>query len=205
MAEADIFDPQDRVELLDGEVVDVGSLPTLYRFTVEDFHRMADAEIFDPDARVELLDGEIVEMSPIGNRHAGSVNRLTAFFTAGLGPRVVVAVQNPIQIGDFSQPQPDLVLLRPRPDFYGDGHANPPDVLLAVEVADTSLRYDLLRKAPLYVDGGITEVWVVDLPDRILHVFRAGDYLELRAGESVSPEAFPDLVLELAALLGGAR
>ena len=202
LAEADIFDPEDRVELLDGEVIDVGSAPTIFRFTVDDFHRMADADIFDPEARVELLDGEVVELTPIGTRHSGCVNRLNAFFTAGLGARVVVAVQNPMQIGDFSQPQPDLVVLRARPDFYSEHHPLPPDVLLAVEVADTSLRYDLLRKAPLYVAGGIQEVWVADLADRIVHVFREGMYAERRAGDTLAPAAFPDLTLEVATILG---
>ena len=201
MAEADILPPQG-VELLDGEVMYVGSNAKKYRFTADEFDRMAEAGVFDPDSRVELLDGEIVELRPIGTRHAGGVNRLTAYFTAGLGPRAVVAVQNPIRVGDFSQPQPDLVLLRPRPDFYAERRPLPTDVLLAVEVADTSLRFDLRRKAPLYVAGGLPEVWVIDLRAKILHVFRSGTQLELRAGESVSPEAFPEFVLEVAAVLG---
>lgn len=172
------------------------------RFTVEEFRRMAEAGVFDPEARVELLDGEVIEMSPIGSRHAGCVNRLTYYFIARLGLRAVVSPQNPIQIGDFSQPQPDVVVLRPRPDFYGDQHALPPDVLLAVEVADTSLRYDLLRKAPLYIAGGLPEVWVVDMADCVVHVFRSGGHTEHRAGESLAPLAFPDLVLEVTAILG---
>jgi len=195
MAEADI--------LPEGDVADASSSPrTKRRFTVEEFRRMDEAGIFDPEARVELLDGEVIEMSPIGTRHAGCVNRLIYHFVTRLGARAVVAPQNPIQIGNFSQPQPDVVVLRPRPDFYGDQHALPPDVLLAVEVADTSLRFDLRRKAPLYTAGGLPEVWVVDVAGGVVHVFRAGAHTEHRAGDSLAPLAFPDLVLEVTAILG---
>lgn len=176
--------------------------PTTYRFTVDDYHRMAEADIFGPEDRVELIDGEVVEMSPIGSRHAGCVNRLTRLMTAYLGDRAIVAVQNPIQVGDLSEPQPDLVLLRPRPDFYADHHALPPDVLLVIEVAETSLRFDLERKAPLYVTGGIPEVWVVDLAAEVVQVFTPGAQVRAGRGEAVSPGAIPDLVLEVAALLG---
>jgi len=176
--------------------------PTTYRFTVDDYHRMAEADIFGPDDRVELIDGEVVEMSPIGSRHAGCVNRLNRLLTANLGERAIVAVQNPIQVGDLSEPQPDLVLLRPRPDFYADHHALPPDVFLVIEVAETSLRFDLERKAPLYVAGGIPEVWVVDLADGVVQVFTPGTQVRLSRRDGASPGAFPDLVVEVASILG---
>lgn len=163
---------------------------------------MAEADIFGPEDRVELIDGEVVEMSPIGSRHAGCVNRLTRLFTSGLGERVVVAVQNPIQVGDISEPQPDLVLLRPRADFYAEHHAMPPDVLLVVEVAETSLRFDLQRKAPLYLAGGVLEVWVVDVVAGAVQVFRPGTQLRLSPGDVLSPEAFPDLVVPVTDILG---
>lgn len=163
---------------------------------------MARAEVFDEDYRVELLEGEVVEMTPIGSRHAGCVNLLTHRLVSGVGDRAVVGVQNPIQVGDLSEPQPDLVLLRPRSDFYAEHHPLPPEVLLVVEVADSSLRYDLGRKAPLYVAAGIPEVWVVDLVDRVVHVTRGDDVLQLRAGGTLAPLAFPDIVLEVAAVLG---
>lgn len=172
--------------------------PVAYRFTVDDYHRMAEAEVFGPEERVELLDGEVMWMTSIGSRHAGCVNRLNRRFVVGVGDRAVVAVQNPIQIGDFSEPQPDLVLLRPQPDFYAGHHGLPPDVFLVIEVSDTSLVYDLRRKAPLYVAGGIPEVWVVDLGARVVHVSTADGTRQLVPGDTLAPLAFPDLVLDVA-------
>ena len=162
---------------------------------------MAEAEIFDPKDRVELIDGEVVKMSPIGTRHGACVDRLARVFFAAAGEQVIVRVQGAIQVGEYSQPQPDLSILPFRPDFYADHHPMPPDVLLVVEVADTSLRHDLVRKAPLYVSGGVPEVWVVDLVAEVVHVTRGGTTSELRAGESLAPLAFPDLVLEVTAIL----
>jgi len=176
--------------------------PSAYRFSVEDYHRMAEADIFGPDDRVELVDGEIVEMTAIASRQAGCINRLNRLLTPALGERAVVAIQNPIEVGDFSEPQPDLVLLRPRPDFYSDHHAMPRDVLLVIEAADTSLRFDLDRKAPLYLAAGIPEVWVIDLVAAVVRVFRSGGLSSLSAGDSLSPEAFPDVVLRVADVLG---
>ena len=174
--------------------------PTAYRFTVKDYHRMAEADVFEPDDRVELVDGEVVKMSPIGTRHAACVRRLTHSMMP-LGTRAIVSVQHPVQLGEFSEPEPDLALLCWRDDFYADHHATPPDIHLVIEVADTSLRHDLLRKAPLYIAGGVPEVWVVDLVADVVHVTRGGTTSPLRAGESLAPLAFPDLVLEVAAIL----
>jgi Uma2 family endonuclease len=176
--------------------------PMAHRFTVKDYHRMAEADVFEPDDRVELIDGEVFEMAPIGSRHAATVRRLTAVLQLGVSDRAILGVQDPVQIGERSEPQPDVTLLRRRPDFYSDHHPTPPDVLLVVEVADTSLRHDLLRKAPMYLAGGVPEVWVVDLVAGVVHVMRAEATMELRAGESISPLAFPDVVIEVAAILG---
>ena len=122
---------------------------------------MAEADIFDPDDRVELIDGEVVEMSPIGTPHASTVDRLTRMFHLGIGGRAIIRTQGPIQIGDFSEPEPDIAVLREREDFYAAHHPMPPDVLLVVEVSESPLRYDTDRKTPLYAAGGIPEVWVV--------------------------------------------
>src|SRR2546426_2118990 len=133
------------------------------RFTVDEYHRMAEAGIFSEDESVELLEGEIVEMTPISSRHAACVNKLTRLFTRELGERVVVSVQNPVALTETSEPQPDLALLRPRADFYAAGHPGPEDVLLMVEVADTSATSDRAVKVPLYARAGIEEVWLIDL------------------------------------------
>jgi len=175
--------------------------PTAYRFTVKDYHRMAEAEIFDPKDRVELVDGEVVEMSPIGTRHGACVSRLLHLVLPQIGDRAIVIAQQPVQIGEFSEPEPDFALLRWRDDFYADHHANPPDIYLVIEAADTSLRHDLLRKAPLYIAGGVPDVWVVDLVAEVVHVTRGGTTCLLRAGDSVAPLAFPDLIIDLSAIL----
>lgn len=115
---------------------------------------MAEADVFAPDDRVELLDGEVLDMAASDSRHAGCVNRLTYLFVSRLRERSVVAVQNPIEVDEYSEPQPDVVLLRPRADFYSNHHALPADVLLVIEVADTTLRFDLERKTTLTSRGG---------------------------------------------------
>jgi len=168
-------------------------------FTVEEYERMAQADILTAAERVELLNGEIVEMSPIGTHHAACVNRLNKLFSQLVGENALVSVQNPIRLSDRSQPQPDLTLLQPRSDFYATAHPQPKDVLLIVEVADTSADYDRQVKIPLYVDAGIVEVWLVDLGVQSLEVYRqpsANGYQQiqqLRHNQQIFLQALPDL------------
>ncbi|MDM7323431.1 MAG: Uma2 family endonuclease [Thermus sp.] len=142
-----------------------------YRFTAEDFHRMAEAGILPEDARVELLEGEIVNMSPIGKRHAYALNALVDLLSPLVG-QAVLSVQNPLVLGPATEVYPDLALLKPPRTRYRDRLPQGEDVLLLVEVADTSLAYDLEVKLPLYAKAGIPEVWVVDLTRDRLLVFR---------------------------------
>jgi Uma2 family endonuclease len=178
------------------------------RFTVDDYYRMAEVGILTEDDRVELLDGEIVEMSPIGSDHAGHVKRLTALFTSRLGARVVVGVQDPVRLSRHSEPQPDIALLRPRADFYARAHPLPADVLLLIEVADTSVETDRRIKMPLYARAGIGEVWLVDLTTERVEVYREpvdDGYRKIRTlarGQALGPLAFPDLALRVDDLLG---
>src|SRR5262247_3069789 len=135
-----------------------------YRFTVDEYERLAQARVLTQTDRVELLDGEIVEMTPIGDRHASVVARLTSLFSKYLGDRSIVWVQNPIQLRVVrSMPQPDVVLVRPRADFYAAGKPGPDDVLLLIEVMDTSAESDRGVKLPLYARAGIPEAWLLDL------------------------------------------
>jgi Uma2 family endonuclease len=122
-------------------------------FTADEFERMAERGVFLEDARLELVEGEIVEMSPIGKRRAACVDLLAELFRERLQRQVIVRVQNPIQLDDHSEPQPDLALLRRREDFYRDALPTPDDVLLVVEVADTSVEYDRQVKLPIYARG----------------------------------------------------
>src|SRR5262249_50900301 len=142
-------------------------------FTVDEYHRMAEAGVFGPEERVELIDGEIIQMSPIGPRHAGGVINLNRILITRLGNRAVVSPQNPVVIWPRSGPQPDLLVLRPRPASYSRAHPTPADVLLAIEVADTTARFDRIVKARLYARARIGEYWLVDVDEERVDVFRA--------------------------------
>src|ERR1051326_5583717 len=152
----------------DGMVVDIQRK----RFTVDEYYRMAEVGILDPDDRLELIEGEIIQMSPIGDRHAGCVNRANDLFTNLFRGRAVVTVQNPVRLNKFNEPQPDLTLCKWRADFYSSHHPRPDEILLAVEVADTTLRKDLKLKLPIYARLGIAELWIEDLPHNRILVFR---------------------------------
>jgi Uma2 family endonuclease len=167
-------------------------------FTVDEYHRMAEAGIFHPDERVELIEGEIIEMSLIGPRHAGCVINANRLFITRLGDRMVLSPQNPVTIRPRSEPQPDLTLLRPREVSYSEALPTPEDVILAVEVADTTVRFDRLVKARLYARSGIGEFWLLLPNDRAVEIHRGpgpDGYAEVTrhgAGQAVSPLAFPE-------------
>jgi Uma2 family endonuclease len=140
-------------------------------FTVREFHDMVRGGVFHEDDRVELLAGEVLEMTAIGSRHAGCVNYLTNTLTAQLGPSAIVSVQNPMILDDYSEPQPDVLVLRPRADFYRDGHPTPADVRIVMEVADTSEDFDRRAKLPRYARAGIPEAWLIVLGGDAVDVY----------------------------------
>jgi Uma2 family endonuclease len=144
---------------------------TRYKFTVEEYGRMGEAGVFSPDVRVELIEGEIVNMSPIGERHAAAVDLVADIARERLGRNVIVRVQNPIRLDDHSEPQPDISILKRRDDFYKHAHPRPEDILLVIEVSDSTLEYDRRVKVPLYARAGIPEVWIVSLADERVEVF----------------------------------
>ena len=162
--------------------------PCRHRLTVSDFHRMGEAGIFAPGDRVELIDGEVIDLSPIGAIHAAIVARLTAFLCRSVGRGVIVWCQNPLRLDDVSEPEPDIALLRPRADGYMSAHPGPEDVLVVIEVADTSLAYDLGVKVPLYARHGISEAWVIDAATRQTRVFREPSTEGYRRELLVGPE-----------------
>ena len=162
--------------------------PCRHRLTVSDFHRMGEAGIFAAGDRVELIDGEVIDMSPIGALHAAIVARLTAFLCRSVGSGVIVWCQNPIRLDEASEPEPDIALLRPRADGYMSAHPGPEDVLVVIEVADTSLAYDLGVKVPLYARHGIPEAWVIDAATRQTRVFREPSAEGYRRELLVGPE-----------------
>lgn len=177
-------------------------------FTVAEYNRMGEAGIFTEDDRVELIEGEIIEMSPIGRRHAACVDRLTELLSERLRRKAIVRVQSPVVLNDYAEPQPDVALLRRRDDFYERSLPAPGDVLLVVEVADTTLEYDRQIKVPLYARAGIPEVWVVNLPDEQVEVHArpaGGAYQDVRRharGEAVNSAAAPGLTVTVDEILG---
>lgn len=178
------------------------------RFDIGDYYRMAEAGILRPDERVELIDGEVVRMSPMGSRHAGCVHRLNNFFARILGEKVIVACQCPLRLSDFSEPEPDIALLKPRDDFYTSSHPEPSDVLLLAEVADSSSGFDRDVKLPLYAAAGVEEVWIVDLAADQVRVHRLPEgrvyrqTAEFEDDDSFAPAAFPDAKLRASDLVG---
>ncbi|MBM2812426.1 MAG: hypothetical protein HW416_3185 [Chloroflexi bacterium] len=180
------------------------------QFTVADYYRMAEAGILTEDDRVELIEGEIVEMPPIGDRHASCVDRTTVLFARLFGGRAHLRIQNPLRSSNRSEPVPDLMLLRPRPDFYASGHPTPSDVLLLVEVSDSSEAYDRRVTLPLYAREGVQEVWIFDLGRSVVRVHRepspTGYALVAthRRGERIAPAAFPDIAIRVEEVIGPA-
>src|ERR1700677_2166033 len=135
---------------------DTDLVPTRHRLNVDDYHRMAEAGILGEDDRVELIDGELIDMAPIGQDHIATVNGLAHAVFLACGDQAIVSVQTPARRDGFSDPQPDVTLFRPRADNYRTGERpGPADVLLLVEVADSSLRYDRTVKLPLYARARI--------------------------------------------------
>ncbi len=141
-------------------------------FTLDDYHRLAEVGMLGEDDRVELLDGQIVEMSPIGPRHAAAVRNLARLLYRRLGDAVLLGVQDPVVLDPRSEPQPDIAVLKPRRDAYSGAHPRPGDVLLVIEVADTSLESDRDVKLPLYAAAGISEAWLLDLEHEVVEVHR---------------------------------
>lgn len=144
---------------------------------------MAEVGLLAPEARVELIEGEIMDMAPIGPLHVGTVMMLDQRLHQTVGSRAMILCHGSIVLGEYSQPQPDLAVLRPRADFYRAGHATATDTLLVIEVSDTTWRYDRDTKVPFYARHGIPEVWIVDLPRSMLHFFRG------RSGEGYADES----------------
>lgn len=178
------------------------------RFSVEEYYRMAEAGILAPDERVELIEGDVIEMNPIGSPHAGCVKRSNKLFSRCLGDRALISVQDPVRLSKHSEPEPDLMLLRPRADSYAESHPEPGDVLLLLEVAWSSLGIDKNIKMPLYASHGIPEAWLADLDGGRLLVHRLpgpdgyGHLQILVRGQRIAPLAFPDVEVAVEELLG---
>ena len=184
------------------------NVPTRRRFTVAEYYALAEIGILAENDRVELLDGDLIVMPPIGDWHAAGVKLFANTMPPALQSRAMIAVQDPVRLDEHSEPQPDVMLLRWRDDFYGGGHPGPADVLLLIEVSDTTVEYDRNAKLPRYARAGIPEVWIVNRPARRIEGYTkpSGDaYTTVRyagPGETIAPQAFPDIVLEVNRIIG---
>ncbi len=178
---------------------------TRRRFTVHEYHRMGEVGILHEDDRIELIDGELIEMTAIGTRHFTCVNRLTHLLVGSVGEDIIVSIQNPVRLNEYSEPQPDVALIRARD--YRESLPTPDDVLLLIEVSDTTLAYDRGLKLSRYAQSGIPEVWIVDLKGGRIehHTSPSGDLYRhvklVRRGETIDSAALPDTDVRVADVL----
>lgn len=181
--------------------------PTRHRLDVGAYYRMAEAGILANPHRVELIDGDIIDMAAIGSPHAAVTNKLARLLSRSLSDDVaLVSVQTPLRIDDFNEPEPDVMLLRPRDDNYRASHPGPADVFLLIEVSETSLAYDRSVKLALYARFGVPEVWIVDLIGAAVEIYREpeeGAYAsrERLANGSLAPALVPTVTIDIAGLL----
>ncbi len=178
-----------------------------YRLTSAMYREIVEKGILSEDDRVELIEGELVAMPPIGSEHMGVVNQIAERLISQLGSHSIVSIQGPIHLSDFSTPQPDLALLAPRRDYYKRSLPQPGDIMLVIEVADSSLAYDREVKTPLYARANIPEAWIVNLIDRWIEVYRDPSpvgyttLLKVLPGKSIAPQTFPDVTIIVDELL----
>ncbi len=179
-----------------------------HRWTIDEYYRMAETGILKPDARVELIEGVIVDMSPIGDRHLATVARLDDLCHQRFGQSVIVFTQSPVRLGHRLEPEPDVLVVRRRPDYYASGKPGPADVLLIIEVADSSLDYDRQVKAAMYAQAGILDYWIVNLVDDQVEVHREPTpegykTVEIaRRGDTIQLVAFPAVTIAVTDILG---
>ena len=176
-------------------------------FTVKDYHRMAESGIFDPDERVELLAGQIIKMTAKGTAHEAAITRTERLLRNRLGEQVLLRLQSPIQLNDYSEPEPDIAVVTVDPLDYDDHHPTTSEVYLIIEVADSSLNRDLEVKATIYAQSGVTDYWVLDVNERQLHVFREPSQdgyqreVILRDEATIFPLAFPKCLIRVREML----
>ncbi|HEV2763107.1 MAG TPA: Uma2 family endonuclease [Pyrinomonadaceae bacterium] len=170
-------------------------------FNVSEYYRLGEIGVLKEDDRVELIEGDIFEMSPIGKRHAACVLKISTHLSRRIGDSALVSVQNPVRLDDLSEPVPDVAVLRPRADFYAEAHPTPEDVLLVIEVSDTTVRFDRNKKVPLYARAGVPEAWLVNLSKNEVEVYSRpedGVYQQVRRvrrGGRLRSSLFPSLAL----------
>lgn len=186
----------------------VSRTATPKRFSVADFRKMTEIGILPEESGWEIIDGYLIDKMPIGTKHASVVRKLEKFFERNFGDKAIISGQNPIHLDEYNEPEPDVALLKLRADFYAESHPTPADVLLLVEVSDSTLEYDRETKKNLYAEAGIAEFWLVNLKNDTIEVYahpKNGNYYSARIlepGETIESAAVEDLTLALNEILG---
>ncbi|MCD9188387.1 MAG: Uma2 family endonuclease [Pyrinomonadaceae bacterium] len=184
------------------------ALPKRKIFTVNEYHKMIDAGVFVGNSDYELIEGEIVKKMTQGDLHIACINRLNMFFAPRLAEQAIVSIQNAVVISDISEPEPDVALLKFREDFYASGKARAEDVLLLIEVSDSTVKYDRDVKVRLYAEAEVAEVWLINLPRQLVEVYTQaenGKYKivgKFNKTQTLSPKFLPDLKIKVADILG---
>ena len=164
------------------------------RYTADEYQRMGQVGILPEGGRLELIDGEVLAMTPIGTQHNACVNRAMRALVRAAGDDAIVQAQGSVRLDLYHEPQPDLVLFRPRADFYASRHAGPDDILLIIEIADSSIEYDRDVKARIYAESGVPEYWLADLNANLVSRYfspERGAFRSLekyRRGQSLAPQ-----------------
>ena len=177
-------------------------------FTIHDYARMRESGILTENDRVELIDGEIRNMSPIGPHHAAIVTKIVKFLTNQLNDTAIVSPQNPVQLNDYTEPQPDIAVLHYRDDYYSQAHPTADDILLLIEVADTTLKYDREEKIPRYAGAGVPEAWIVNVPEQLIEQYTfpvKGQYTHIQKvllGDTITSPTVSSIALDTSLILG---
>ena len=197
-----------RVKLVSIEVYMSATSVLKRLFTVKEYYLMYESGVFANGERVELIRGEIIKMAAIGRRHAACVDRCNDVFAYKLGKKVLIRIQNPLALDNTSEPEPDVLLLKRKVDYYESGHPRPADVFLLIEVADSTIDSDRELKIPIYAEDGITEVWLIDINSACIEAYRNPtvegyqDIQKFYRGQNLSILAFPDLSITVDEILG---
>ena len=179
-----------------------------HKLDVHGYYRMVEAGIIAAGDPVELIEGEIIETAPIGSEHNGTLSGLAQAIILEAGRRIMFTVQGPLRLSDISEPQPDLLILKPRADNYRSEHPAPADVLLLIEVSQTSLAYDRKVKLPLYARHGVPEVWIVNIGESVVEVYRdpKDDAYQTTTraarGDMLEPAALPGVRIAVDGVIG---
>ncbi|AFY60292.1 Uma2 family endonuclease [Synechococcus sp. PCC 6312] len=179
----------------------------LRTLTVQEYHHMIEAGILASDERVELIQGQLYKMTAKGTAHSAAVTRIDRIFSQQLANQALLRLQDPVQLSDFSEPEPDIAIVKVDPLDYEDHHPTPAEIFLLIEVADSTLRRDRDLKVPVYGQSGIREYWILDVQQRCLYVFRQPspsgyqDEQQLTEQDTVTPLAFPNCRIAVKAFL----